>query len=203
MRLSLQKASVKDVEDHTAVCSSAQGTLYVMFGSAAPHFYHTSRQDPGALFELRRWAAISLPTFQSDNTSAPGPSKFCASCQHFTKKKKKKADKSCDEWKHAYIQSSGSFKDYEPRMKKLFQGTLHMTVVFAETLISLKQDYDRPFYWSVIWSVCTQCWTTCWHVSLSFLRSSWRFDRWAALLWSLSASQGAQRDGKITPYKAN
>lgn len=117
--------------------------------------------------------------------------------------KKKKADKPCDEWKHAYIQSSGSFKDYEPRMKKLFQGTLHMTVVFTETLISLKQDYDRPFYWSVIWSVCTQCWTTCWHVSLSFLRSSWRFDRWAALLWSLSASQGAQRDGKITPYKAN
>lgn len=87
--------------------------------------------------------------------------------------------------------------------KKLFQGTLHMTVVFTETLISLKQDYDRPFYWSVIWSVCTQCWTTCWHVSLSFLRSSWRFDRWAALLCSLSASQEAQRDGKITPCKAN
>lgn len=41
-----------------------------------PHFYRTSRQDPGAVFELCRWAAIQLPTLQFDNTSAPGPSKL-------------------------------------------------------------------------------------------------------------------------------
>lgn len=36
----------------------------MLFGSAVPHFYHTSRRDPGASFELRRWAAILLPTSQ-------------------------------------------------------------------------------------------------------------------------------------------
>lgn len=64
-------------------------------------------KDPGALFELRRWAAILLPTFQFDNTGTLGPSKFADTVSDSLTI----ADKPCDEWKCAYIQSSGSFKD--------------------------------------------------------------------------------------------
>ena len=67
----------------------------------------TSRQDPGALCELCRWAAILLPTFQLDNTSAPGPLKIADTVSISPTK----ADKTYDEWKYAYILSSGSFKD--------------------------------------------------------------------------------------------
>lgn len=79
--------------------------MCVLFGSVVPH---TSRQDPGVEFELCRWAAIQLPTLQFDNTGAPGPSKFVDTVSISPTK----ADKPCDEWKQAYIQSSGSFKDY-------------------------------------------------------------------------------------------
>lgn len=41
-------------------------------------------KDPGALFGLRRWAAILLPTFQFDNTGALKAFKICRYCQYFT-----------------------------------------------------------------------------------------------------------------------
>lgn len=85
-----------------------------------------------------------------------------------------KTDKPCDEWEHAYIQSSGSL----PQNKIFFQGSLHMTIVFTWILISLKQDYDRPFYWSVIRNVCTvwnnflACVAFIFEIQLSFVQMS-------------------------------
>lgn len=71
-----------------------RATLNVLFGSVVPHFYHTHQgKDPGALFELRMWAAILRPTFQFDNTGAPGPSKFADTVSDSLTK----GDKPCDE----------------------------------------------------------------------------------------------------------
>lgn len=156
-------------------------------------------KDPGALFGQQ----FCFPHFNLTTQVLWRPSKFADTVSISLTI----AAEPCDECKCAYIQSSGCFKDYKPgkrkEKKKLCQGTLHMTVVFTYNLISLKQDSDRPFNYSVIRSVCTQCWTTCRHVSLSFLSSGWRFDRWAVLLCSLSDKQGAQRDGEIISSKAN
>lgn len=44
-----------------------------------------------------------------------------------------KADKPCDEWKHAYIQSSGSIKDYEPKKKPFQRNTAHDSCVYLNS----------------------------------------------------------------------
>lgn len=166
-----------------------------------PHFYHTSRQDPGALFELRRWAAIPLPTFQFDNTSAPGPS----TCADTVSVSLTIADKLCDEWKPAYIQSLGSFKDYKPRNRKItyLTNTAHGSRVYWKikfpwnsTMTGLSIDVWSIVFVHSVEQLAGMC-------RFLFLRSGWRFDRWAVILCSLSANQGAQRDAEIIPNEAN
>lgn len=77
-------------------------TRHVLFGaSLLSHI----KARPGALFELRRWEAILLPTFQFDNTNAPGPSKFVDTVSASATIE----DTPCDKWKCAYTLSSGSF----------------------------------------------------------------------------------------------
>lgn len=101
-----------------------------MFCLVLLYFYRTSRRDPGALFELRRWAAILPPTLQFDNTSAPGPSEFADPVSVSPTI----AEKPCDDWECAFTQSPGSFKDYKlrKRRKKKSKKAAHDSCVYLK-----------------------------------------------------------------------
>lgn len=86
----------------TLMSANQKRTQHVLFGAS---FLSHIKARPGALFELRRWEAILLPTFQFDNTNAPGPSKFVDTVSASATIE----DMPCDKWKCAYTLSSGSF----------------------------------------------------------------------------------------------